>query len=413
MAKNTFIYNPDGGLTETDSYLRYPWSTKQGFMLASKLDTKFLESVSTLFLLNLNTNDYIDLKLVPDKLAESYSQKIISESPFGVMNPVNFYVGGDPKKISFSFNIHEDYNGFPESLYQFIEKIQKMSEPVISDGVVLPPLVYFQLGDQFAGKGHIITAFEYEKPFSQGRYKYASCSLSFIFHEVFKTDMIGQIDVTETTVSGYSLDLSSSEYAGMSIEDFYSQKLDYDYIINDYLFSDAKLGTLLNLIYSQPIQKAGGANELSSIDELQYLLTGNYSALGITEDEIKVRLSQVLNFAGNAQGPFFEYLLGYYVDFFSIIQNIAIADYASIISNLTRLSTRVTSLKAYFDSCRITGYYEGASIILYAYSEAGLSPIYVNLSLSDVDTFNSALNALKEIIIDQINVYTFLSGGTG
>lgn len=284
-----------------------PWTTKQNFMAGeSQLNIVVPNTISSLFLYNINTRESVELKLVPDQIAETYSQKIVSISPFGILHPINYYVGGNEKTLDFDFDMHEDlsYNNIDGSIYTLIAKIKYMSQPTSSVNRLNPPLVYLQLGTQFAGKGHLSTTFGFKKPFSGGRYKSISCSLQFVFHEVFNTPVTGLFfDNTTEEILGdsYSITTVPESFSAkdISIEDFYSMYFDYDYIKTQ-SFANEKIRGVFNLVAT--------ANNVD-VETL-------YSAV---ENENLVLLNSGLsqNYNSDIIGP----LIRYFATFLTIVKN--------------------------------------------------------------------------------------------
>jgi len=258
--------------------------------------------VSSLFLYNINACKSIELKLIPNQLAESYSPKIISESPFGILHPINFYVGGNEKSISFDFEMHEDMpsNSIDGSIYKMIDELKKLSKPVVKRSVIKPPLVYLQLGNQFAGKGHITTSFGYKKPFSNGRYKLVSCSMSFVFHELFSSPESSlfpteqqPIDQLTTFEQVYTITTVPQSFAGSvtSIEDFYQRYFDYDYV-KEYSFENQKIANLfnfINMVNDYEVENIEEIIDSGDIDSLNGILL-NFSQANRTLIPMIVRL---------------------------------------------------------------------------------------------------------------------------
>jgi hypothetical protein len=245
-----------------EDWNKTPWSTDQSFYATEYIITN-LKSVSSLYLYNLNTKEQINIRMVPESIAEKYSPKIVSVSPFGIIHPINFYVGGDSKSISFSFSLHEDYNA-EDNMYTFVDRLKRLSEPVDINGYVEGPLVYLQLGSQFAGKGHITTSIEFEKPYRNGRYIYANCSMDFVFHEEFDNDVVS---VSED--SDYTFEMSPYAYEGdlgplENFEDFVRITYDDDYFIES-IFGDKKVQKFLNVI--EEVITVDDYNAYDSYDE--------------------------------------------------------------------------------------------------------------------------------------------------
>lgn len=333
---------------DSSTFLKNPWSTRQSFMAGpTQLNIqKFLPDTTTsLFLYNVNTNESVTINLIPDKLSEEYAPRIVSQTPYGILHPINFYVGGEAKRLQFSFNMHEDMFNIDGSIYKLVDKIKRMSEPITKYGRVLPPIVYFQLGKQFAGKGHITTSFNFEKPFSNNRYKWATCNVEFVFHEVFQSDNINVLaDDNIVTLSDYSIDLSDTPYSGMSIEDFYTQNLDYDYIIRGYLYDENKLSAVFQLIAQEASLTTGST---LSVDDIREMVL---SAIGISHEADEASPISDINsqLFADFDNPYFTALLQLYLDFFNFA-NIAqfLTDEARL-SNLNAMKDSAYKLRAEF-----------------------------------------------------------------
>jgi hypothetical protein len=248
-----------------------PWTTDQSFVISSlpissgqatKLSIINLNKQNTLYLFNLNNFEEVKIELIPDNIAEEYSPKIVSVDPFGTITPINFYVGGNSKNISFNFDLYEDYydpiekkvsanlsksNG---SIYDLIKILQNMTKPYYANGILFDPIVYFQLGDQFVGKGHIDFSFDYNKPYRNGRYTVIKCGMSFTFHEEFEDDPINLNDTysSETTAFSFNSNLLNDF---VSIEDFVKFQYDPQYFVYQ-VFSNRKVsGYFTQYVISQ------------------------------------------------------------------------------------------------------------------------------------------------------------------
>ena len=66
-----------------------PWSSFQDYR-KKQLTIIHQEREQDLFLYNINTKEEFRLSLIPDTLAESYSSRIVTQSPFGVAHPINY-----------------------------------------------------------------------------------------------------------------------------------------------------------------------------------------------------------------------------------------------------------------------------------------------------------------------------------
>lgn len=237
-----------------------PWSSLQYDKNLKYISTS--SQPNYLYLYNKNTKEQLTLKLVPDSVSENYKARILSESPFGTLKPYYFYGGGENKTIGFSFEVHEDivekadfHNA--NDLYSLVDLIKNMSKPTILNGIIQEPLVYMQLGNHFAGTGHITASFEYKKPYSvkTGTYKIVACNLTFVYHETFENieynfdselKKIYTIDYDDSIVK-LTNSLLQTNNKNMSVDDFLSSTLDYDYIVSS-IFSNEKIKKVFNIV---------------------------------------------------------------------------------------------------------------------------------------------------------------------
>lgn len=179
-----------------------PWTFNQrDFKYAEELYKGIAsEGITSLYIYDTNRDDFVSIPIIPDSVSASYNSSIQKTSSFGILRPLNFYVGGSAKTLSFSIDVHEDLNikyqknkvtRVGENLYDIIDIIKAMSEPIITqvslnNNLLQAPKVYLQLGSQFAGLGHISTSISFSTPFRNNRYVFASISFTFTFHETFK-----------------------------------------------------------------------------------------------------------------------------------------------------------------------------------------------------------------------------------
>jgi len=217
-----------------------------------------------LYLYNINTQEEVNLKLIPDSLSESYSPKVVSVSPFGVITPINFYVGGGPKTLSFSFKMHEDLQNKGGSVYNVIQTLENMIKPVYKNGRLYDPIVYFQLGEQFVGKGHIDTSFTYNKPFKNKRYSMIDVSMTFTFHEEFENDAVELNDGFSSDLSPYSVDSDIVQNYDF-VDDFVKFQTDPDYFITQ-IFGNQKFKTYFNTVFTQVFDVKGDSLNYDYID---------------------------------------------------------------------------------------------------------------------------------------------------
>lgn len=245
----------DNKKTPDESFFR-PLSKQD----SSKMVIKSPKGINNLFLYNLNTGDFLDFKLIPNSLSTTYTSRIVKAAPIAVLHPINFYVGGSAKSLSFSFDIHEDINGIPasngeSSIYETLKVINKMSEPSVSGGNVIGPSIYLQLGNQFAGKGHMTVSMSAKTPYRNGRYLLASISVNFTFHEEFEQRQ--KLLKDRFNVSSLDIGYDPKKLFG----DFYTdwieeQQWDYDFNLKN-SFGDKKLMQLLKTHGSDLLEAYG------------------------------------------------------------------------------------------------------------------------------------------------------------
>jgi len=395
-----------------EQFKQNPWSTNQSF-LAREYGIKVLNTEEELYLYNMNTKEEISLKLIPNQLAESYSPKIISVQPFGVVRPINFYVGGDGKELSFSITLYEDYHNESGSLYQLIEKIKRLSLPYndLTRSVLMPPIVYFQLGSQFAGLGHITTTINFSKPFRSGRYTVADMAVIFVFHEEFDDAPIQLSgDTFETNISSVSKDLSELVTGYDSVEDFIAQNLDYDYLISQ-VYSDSKISAFLNIVKIDSVginQTTRDGGPFYGPDTTYSIQGGNYTLnAGISGTD----LTNAWNVYKN---PFGIRLVNYVYDFKNIIQ--PIFGWTNILNNLRSLQTNIDSLEQDFNnSYRPNFTTQGWYTVTICSQDpvtlaATCTTTWTRMTNSEINTFVRALSELKTLVRNQIQVYTITYG---
>lgn len=393
ITKKIEVVSDGGGYNFTPSeekFNREPWSTNQSFMLSRlpgtaryTLYTTRLDRESSLYLFNVNTQEEVKLRLIPDQVAESYNPRLVSVSPFGTVTPLNFYVGGEAKKISFSFNMHEDLQNVNGSIYDMVDLILKMLEPVYKEGILYDPLVYFQLGDQFAGKGHLEVSFTYNKPFRNGRYINVSCSMSFIFHEEFMEDPISLDDNYKVEFSplSYNVDILEDEAA---VDDFIKFQTDPQYYITQ-VFGDKKFETYFNKVAT----RQGTSNAERGVSEvMQTILSGErVQASQYFKNQWAIDLINMFFDLGEILNTGYEFLGN-----------------VTIYSNLMILyNSYLTFKEEYYAS---GGLYRFVQTV--GYEEVVL---YLQMSDEEMSAFEELLSLFENTIDHQIAAYSDLMGG--
>lgn len=246
-------------------YLTEPWSANQKFMSGVVIPRTGAELL--LYDYNRGPSSTIKIDILPDTISEAYSPRVVKKSPFGIAHPLNFYVGGSEKTLSMSIDVHEDVDALKGStLYEFVSRLKNMSlssqgKTSSGDDYIKPPEVYFQLGDQFAGRGHITTSFEYKKPFSNGRYKVVTISITFVFHELFDSRSLNMMTIEGSNIISEeyknSLTVGGSELQSRGIDipisDLYDQVFGDEYYITQFNFVEERLKDLFRVSWSTDV----------------------------------------------------------------------------------------------------------------------------------------------------------------
>jgi hypothetical protein len=141
----------------------------------------------------------------------------------------------------------DEYANTKSNLYALVDVIKRLSEPNTDHDsqVLLPPKVYFQLGNQFAGTGHIDTSISFSVPFRNGRYIMADISFTFTFHEIFESSKL-TVEITEPgeLTVGIGMDDLPGINSDADFENFYKESVNVDFIIENSL-KDSKIRRLL------------------------------------------------------------------------------------------------------------------------------------------------------------------------
>lgn len=248
-------------------YTNPPWTFKQERpeYIIDELD---FSKPTSLYLYNINTEEWVFIPVIPDSLSASYSANFQSVTTHGLIRPVRYYTGGSEKSVSFTIKMHEDllhkdslhedpqykysnksdeYANADSNLYALVDVIKRLSEPSTDykKQVLLPPKVYFQLGNQFAGTGHIDTSVSFSVPFRNGRYIMADISFTFVFHEIFESNKL-TVETTEPgkLTVGIGIDDLPGINSDSDFENFYKESVNVDFIIENSL-KDSKIRMLL------------------------------------------------------------------------------------------------------------------------------------------------------------------------
>ena len=367
-----------------------PWSFYQTQDNVEKLSIRSIKDSTTLYLYNYNTGEEVELDVIPEAVSATYTSRITKQAPFGVMHPINFYTGGTTKSISFSIDLHEDLHGLAteaeasKSIYLLIDRIKSMSEPRDFGGRLREPLVYLQLGNQFAGKGHISTNIKLNTPYRQGRYIYVNMSIDFTYHEDFDIQSVNIEDnIFSFTHSGIAADIfniSEDNY-----DDFFTQNFDYEYVITQ-VFADTKLDTYLNTKGSKALYKST-IDAVRAGDLASYLTTA-YAAI----DQVGVGgadINNVLDVFG---------VLTILVELTNIIR--PLDDVSTTLQNLRILQGKVAVQRNKVISMTLD------SSGTYYFSEGRA------LTISERQLLLEVLLNISDVVANQVAAYSALQGAT-
>lgn len=287
-------------MADNPLYTNPPWTFKQESPeYIANLERQIIDELdfskpTSLYLYNVNTEEWVIIPVIPDSLSASYSANFQSVTTHGLIRPVRYYTGGSEKSVSFAIKIHEDlqykysnkldeYVNAGNNLYALIDVIKRLSEPTepntdYEKQVLLPPKVYFQLGNQFAGTGHIDTSVSFSVPFRNGRYIMADISFTFTFHEIFESNKL-TVEITEPgeLIVGIGIEDLPGINSDSDFENFYKESVNIDFIIENSL-KDSKMRMLLEG-YVQLHKEYNPAAQLT-VDTLEEIInTANIAEL--------------------------------------------------------------------------------------------------------------------------------------
>ena len=251
-------------MADNPLYTNPPWTFKQERPeYIANLERQIIDELdfskpTSLYLYNINTEEWVIIPVIPDSLSASYSANFQSVTTHGLIRPVRYYTGGSEKSVSFAIKMHEDlqykysnksdeYVNAGSNLYALVDVIKGLSEPSTDHKkqVLLPPKVYFQLGNQFAGTGHIDTSVSFSVPFRNGRYIMADISFTFVFHEIFSSnELTAEITEPGELIVGIGIENLPGINRDSDFENFYKESVNVDFIIENSL-KDSKIRRLL------------------------------------------------------------------------------------------------------------------------------------------------------------------------
>lgn len=301
---------------DLDNFKPYSYNQKK---IKIKNEDPFKDGI-LLYLANLNTieddgiegsrktfKNEISLHLMPDSISEIYTYNVVSQSPYASMRPYYFYTSGSEKQISFTFQLHTDmldtigrkeghyfgsdiiykdldidYGGYKELYtmlqnYPVINMILNMSRPIYkynnNNPELYEPLVYFQLGNQFAGIGYLNSSFKFSKPYDveTGTYKMITISMTITYMEEFdiysqyQADLMTmgekeswyRISYTDENV-GYANQISeiAKNLGVIKLEETPESRLKDSMVVDNFLINYFEKGNVVqNVMSSERLQK--------------------------------------------------------------------------------------------------------------------------------------------------------------
>lgn len=301
---------------DLDNFKPYSYNQKK---IKIKNEDPFKDGI-LLYLANLNTieddeiegsrktfKNEISLHLMPDSISEIYTYNVVSQSPYASMRPYYFYTSGSEKRISFTFQLHTDmldtigrkeghyfgsdiiyrdldidYGGYKELYtmlqnYPVINMILNMSRPIYkynnNNPELYEPLVYFQLGNQFAGIGYLNSSFKFSKPYDveTGTYKMITISMTITYMEEFdiysqyQADLMTmgekeswyRISYTDENV-GYANQISeiAKNLGVIKLEETPESRLRDSMVVDNFLINYFEKGNVVqNVMSSERLQK--------------------------------------------------------------------------------------------------------------------------------------------------------------
>lgn len=224
----------------------------------TKAESRALETESSLYLYSFNRKEQIHLKLVPQSVSTTHLPRYTSQSPYASARPINFYVGGTSKRISFTIDLHEQDKASVrdgESVYDLVEKLKGFSIATQGKKRVEDPLIYLQIGGHFAGKGHLETQIEYRLPIREGRYQHIVVGFTFTYHEEYEETEIYIPVLDQVTATFTDLVITTTgDYKRVAYEpinkyfegEVENSEFFVDYVVKS-IYEDKKLEKILNV----------------------------------------------------------------------------------------------------------------------------------------------------------------------
>lgn len=365
MADNPFYTNP-------------PWTFKQERpeYIIDKLD---FSKPTSLYLYNINTEEWVFIPVIPDSLSASYSANFQSVTTHGLIRPVRYYTGGSEKSVSFTIKMHEDllhkdslhedpqykysnksdeYANAGSNLYALVDVIKRLSEPSTDSKkqVLLPPKVYFQLGNQFAGTGHIDTSVSFSVPFRNGRYIMADISFTFVFHEIFESNKL-TVEITEP--GKLTIGIGIGSFPGINrdsdLENFYKESVNVDFIIENSL-KDSKMRRLLEG-YTNLHEEYNPVSQLTADTLAEIINTANMAELKKQFEDLMFSIGVKVDHGDAALARYLEFFFESMIKLKIIMAGTYQVD--NTLKNLGKLKNEIQdTLSKYQSTYLITNYTE-------------------------------------------------------
>lgn len=360
-------------------YTNPPWTFKQERpeYIIDELD---FSKPTSLYLYNVNTEEWVFIPVIPDSLSASYSANFQSVTTHGLIRPVRYYTGGSEKSVSFTIKMHEDllhkdslhedpqykysntksdeYANTKGNLYALVDVIKRLSEPSTDykKQVLLPPKVYFQLGNQFAGTGHIDTSVSFSVPFRNGRYIMADISFTFVFHEIFESNKL----TVETTKPGeLTVGIGIDDLPGINndsdFENFYKESVNVDFIIENSL-KDSKIRRLLEG-YTNLHEEYNPVSQLTADTLAEIINTANMAELKKQFEDLMFSIGVKVDHGDAALARYLEFFFESMIKLKIIMAGTYQVD--NTLKNLGKLKNEIQdTLSKYQSTYLITNYTE-------------------------------------------------------
>ncbi len=359
-----------------DNLFYPPWTFKQerreyiANLERQIIDEPDFSKPTSLYLYNINTEEWVIIPVIPDSLSASYSANFQSVTTHGLIRPVRYYTGGSEKSVSFAIKMHEDlqykysnnksdeYANTKSNLYALIDVIKRLSEPSTDydKQVLLPPKVYFQLGNQFAGTGHIDTSVSFSVPFRNGRYIMADISFTFVFHEIFSLNKL-TMEITEPgkLTVGIGIDDLPGINRDSDFENFYKESVNVDFMIENSL-KDSKIRRLLEG-YTNLHEEYNPVPQLTADTLKEIINTANMAELKKQFEDLMFSIGTKVDHGDAALARYLEFFFEFMIKLKIIMAGTYQVD--NTLKNLGKLKNEIRdTLSRYQSTYIITNYTE-------------------------------------------------------